>query len=265
VEGTLNYHVLQENFKADLGFLRHTGVRRLEPLFTYSPRPKIPHVRQLMFTTRFERYDRIDTGELETQLIHLVNRINFQDGSYMQFIPHVETEHIFTPFKPAGNLVVPPGKYTWAYWPLLWTLNPAWKFSGNFRIQYDKDYYGKGGRRWRWQINPTIKLSERFSAQMQYEINQIALFGAKDLQAFHQINSRVNYNFNRQWLTSTTIQYTTTGNLIGVNARLNYIYRPGDNIFVVFNNFTTDTTEGSRPVTQLDRSFVVKMTHSFDF
>ncbi len=49
--------------------------------------------------------------------------------------------------------------------------------------------------------------------------------------------------------------------VVGVNFRLNYIYRPGDDLFIVFNEFR----DRSQATTDLDRQLIVKFTHSFDF
>jgi hypothetical protein len=44
--------------------------------------------------------------------------------------------------------------------------------------------------------------------------------------------------------------------------RLNYIFRPGDNLFVVFNQTTQPVAAG--PI-QRDRAVMVKMTYALDF
>lgn len=76
------------------------------------------------------------------------------------------------------------------------------------------------------------------------------------------MNFRINYNFNNQWLPTTTLQYNNVDAFDGVNFRLNYIFRPGDDFFLVYN-------EGHRLGDvfrdQKDRSLQVKMTYSFDF
>ena len=76
------------------------------------------------------------------------------------------------------------------------------------------------------------------------------------------MNNRFNYAFNRRWLTSTLFQWANTRDLIGFNFRLNYIYRPGDDIFLVYNEFRRTVAGGPD---QLDRSIALKFTHSFDF
>ncbi|MEE8348123.1 MAG: hypothetical protein V3R94_01020, partial [Acidobacteriota bacterium] len=102
--------------------------------------------------------------------------------------------------------------------------------------------------------------SSKVSAEFRYDLNQIGLFG-RELESFHQVNSSVNVAFSRKWLTSTRIQYNSSSDVIGYSVRLNYIYRPGDDLFIVLNDFRDQTGE----ISDMDRSFAIKFTHSFDF
>ena len=70
-------------------------------------------------------------------------------------------------------------------------------------------------------------------------------------------NIRINYNFTNDWLTSTTVQYDSIQDLVNFNFRLNWIYQPGDDLFVVYNQ--------TRRAGQTDRAIILKFTHSFDF
>ena len=70
-------------------------------------------------------------------------------------------------------------------------------------------------------------------------------------------NVGINYNLTNEWLTSTTLQYDNLEDLFNINFRLNYIYRLGDDLFVVFNQ--------TRRSDLTDRTIIVKLTHSFDF
>ena len=157
--------------------------------------------------------------------------------------------------------MVAPGRYSWWYVPFNYSLNPARMVSGSFSYRYEPGYYGEGGRRHQWQINPVFKLSSRFSADMAYSINRIGLFEGEELVTFHQVNSSINVALSRKWLTSTTLQYNSDRDVIGINFRLNYIYRPGDDLFSVYNDSRNRTNSPS----EMDRSLVIKLTHSFDF
>jgi hypothetical protein len=78
----------------------------------------------------------------------------------------------------------------------------------------------------------------------------------------HNVSMRLNYNFNNQWLTTTIAQYNNTENFFGFNFRLNYIFRPGDDFFLIYNE---GRIYGGPFDGQKDRTLQTKLTYSFDF
>ena len=255
--GLLYWH-LEENFEADLGFLGRPGTRKLEPRFAYSPRPASDTIRQMLFSYRMENFQRVEDGQLETRIHHFNYSIFFQNGSWIRINPHHATENLKEPLRLPGGLIVPPDRYSWWYFPVLYVFNPAKRLSGQLSYRYETDYYG--GKRTLLQIMPVIKLSSRFSAEISYSFNRIRLEEGDPVN-FHQVNNRINYAFSRKWLTSTSIQYNSASNVMGVNFRLNYIYRPGDDLFIVYSDFR----ERQNSPSEMDRSLAIKFTHSFDF
>ncbi len=260
IDTIVDYTVQKENFQADLGFLERPGTRKLASLFSISPRPNSDTIRQLYFAYRLEDFQRVADNQLESRVQHLNYTTFFQDGSAIRFRPHYKTENLLEELLLPGGLTVPPGRYSWLYYWGTYSLNPARKLSGDFSYRYEIDYYGEGGVRQTWDLQPVIKFSSRFSVDINYSINRIQLPQGEPV-TFHQVNNRLNLAFSRKWLTSTLIQYNSASDLIGVNFRLNYIYRPGDDLFIVFNTFS----DRSDSPAELDRSLAIKFTHSFDF
>ena len=260
LNAAFSYTLLQENFQADLGFLGRPGTRKLEPRFEISPRPHSDTIRQFLFSWYMEDFQRVADNQLETRIHHFNYTIRFHSGAFIRIAPHHVTENLFEDLDLPGGLTAPVGRYSWWYYPVFYSLNPARKISGSFEYRYEKDYYGAGGRRQRWQIRPRVKFNSQVSLDIDYSINQIRLAGQEESN-FHQVNSGFNIAFSRKWLTSTTLQYNSDRNLIGINFRLNYIYRPGDDLFIVYN----DSRNRTNSPAEMDRSFVVKFTHSFDF
>ena len=254
------YTVQQQNFETDLGFIERPGTRKIEPSFSISPRPNSDTIRQLTFSYRMEDFQTVADNQLETRIHHFNHTIRFQSGASIRFAPHHETENLSASRFLPGRLEVLQGRYSWWYFPMTYSLNPARKISGSFSYRYEKDYYGKGGRRQVWQVQPRIKFSSQVSLDISYSINQIRLAGQEESN-FHQVNNGLNIAFSRKWLTSVKIQYNSSRDLIGVNFRLNYIYRPGDDLFIVYNDFRNRTDSPA----DLDRSLALKFTHSFDF
>jgi hypothetical protein len=86
------------------------------------------------------------------------------------------------------------------------------------------------------------------------------------------VNARVNFNLNNRWLTTTTIQYNNADDFWGYNFRLNYIFRPGDDFFLIYNEgrqgggLYRDGIRLNDPAREHnDRTFQAKLTYSFDF
>jgi hypothetical protein len=78
----------------------------------------------------------------------------------------------------------------------------------------------------------------------------------------HEFNGTVNYSVNRRWLTQTSVQLNSQDQEWLFNFRLNYIFRPGDDIFVVYNE---GRNYGSGVTNRLqNRAFIVKFTYSLD-
>ena len=79
----------------------------------------------------------------------------------------------------------------------------------------------------------------------------------------HLVNSQFNYAFSNRWLTSTTLQYSNLSRLVVGNVRLNFIYRPGDDVFLVYND--SATLENTLIPGTRNRSIIAKLTRSFDY
>ncbi len=126
------------------------------------------------------------------------------------------------------------------------------------RFRYVKGFFG--GRRIELRVEPQIKLSEALSFDVSYVLDEVDL-PQGDFTS-QVINTRANYSFSTKWLTSATVQYSSLDDFVNFRFRLNYIYRPGDDIFFIYN-------EG-RNIDELEsglvgRSFMLKWTYSFDF
>jgi len=74
----------------------------------------------------------------------------------------------------------------------------------------------------------------------------------------HTINSRANYSFSNNLLTSVTISRNSLSNLFNARFRLKYIFRKNDNFFLVY-----DESHGADGHSR--RALTGKFTYTFDF
>jgi hypothetical protein len=263
-----SWATVDPNFRDDLGFVLRPNIRKISPQLFLRPRPNIPHVRQLAFRFRTD-YIMNQNNQLETRVHHAGFDVFFQNGAALTWLPHATFDTIRDPFRIRPGVVIPPGTYSWWHSGVRFRSNPARPFS--YEINYEPNFgYYKGGFLQAYGFRPRVKISEQFSVEADYRFNRASLPSpfcvdpSADGCDFtdHNLNTRINYNFNNQWLTSTIIQYNNTENFLGFNFRLNYIFRPGDDLFLVYN-------EGRRVGGLLDgekdRIVQAKLTYSFDY
>ena len=149
--------------------------------------------------------------------------------------------------------MVPPGSYRSNRFQAQVSSYPGRRVSGFFQVQRENDFWD--GNRTTLSLNQSIKWSQNLSFDIEYRLDDIVLSGGEFSSSVSDVG--INYNVSNQWLTSTTVQYDNLEDLVSINFRLNYIYRPGDDLFVVYNQ--------TRRSDLTDRKLILKFTHSFGF
>jgi hypothetical protein len=268
-------------FRNDMGFIPRRDLRQFAPTVSIRPRPNSNIVRQLVFSIR-SNYSYNQKNLLETKQNSYEFEIHFQDGGVFGWVPHIYLDRPSEPFRIRPGIVIPPGVSRWWSNVLRYRSNPGKRLYGQFRWEQHYAYYG-GGSLDELSWEGRLRVNEQFSIEPQYVINKASIdpgIYTDDLGTFpqergkftdHVINTRLNYNFNNQWLTSTILQYNNTDSLWGFNFRLNYIFRPGDDVFLVYNegrraifdslgNQVAGVFDGRK-----DRSLLLKFTYSFDY
>ncbi len=252
--------LVQRNFKADLGFVPRSDQRRSSLQFSVRPRPDSDFIRQWVIRTRLD-YTQNQEGKQESMVYHyFTTETYFEAGDRIQLDFHRNFERLFDPFLIRPEITIPVGSYR--SWATLFTWDGALhrKIAGPGLLSYIYEWGFFGGNRAELRVKPQIKLSDSLSFDVVYALDDVNLpFG--DFTS-HVINTRMNYAFTNKWLTSTTGQYSNLDNLVNFRFRLNYIYRPGDDIFIIYNEGRNldDLQQGL-----LGRSIVLKWTRSFDF
>jgi hypothetical protein len=254
----MDYLSLDPDFRDDIGFVRRTDLQRLLPTIAFRPRPRVSWIRQLEFSGSWDY--QMDT---RNRLIARVDKYGFQawfqDGGSFEIYPFVyQLDRVDEPFEISDGVIVPAGDHQWNVVDMSYTFSPRRRISGVIDLGRRYGYYG--GNMNKLTFRPLLKVNENFSVETQYEIDDASLPGGDFTQ--HAVNFRLNYAFNNQWLTSTTLQYDHLDDFFGFHFRLNYIFRPGDDFFLIY-------TEGRQVdgdhTGEKDRSVQAKLTYSFDF
>jgi hypothetical protein len=275
-----SWRVVDPEFRDDLGFIPRTDIRQNSSQLAIKPRIDGRIIRQLVFRHRLD-YIMNQKNHLETRETHNAFEIFFQDGGNFGWNPHTEFDCPPVAFALRRGVVeIPAGCHSWWRNGFRYSPNPSRRVSGRIiNYAHNIGYWGSGTLH-DISFSPRVRLTNQLSANISYSISKatfptvacvdktVSGCGFTD----HLINTRVTFNFNNQWLTSTTIQYNSADDFWGFNFRLNYIFRPGDDFFLIYNEGRTggEFYQGGRRVEDdarrhNDRTLQAKLTYSFDF
>ena len=246
----------EENFIAEVGFLTREDMKRNLVKASYKPRPDIPLVRQFQFTPALEYITNLQ-GELETREALMEWATDFESGDAIEFEFSRFFERLVRPFRiRGGGGTVPPGDYSFNEFRSMFQAFRGRKVSGDLRIETGGFFNGS-----RTSIGGSVQVkpSQNLSLDPGYEWNRISLPDTSF--STQEFNGQVNYSFSQKWLTRTTFLLDSQGKEYTVNFRLNYIFRPGDDLFVVYNETRSYGSVGGL----LNRALIVKLTYSLDY
>ena len=243
-------------FQHDVGFVRRSGIQRTDMTGVWEPRPGRFNIRNFVFRGQIVYLTDIHRSLLTRERI-FATTTRFQNDDVVRTSVTSTFDRVEARFEISPGVFVPAGDYrfvdTWAEGegggkrPLL----------GKVRVG-GGDFYG--GQRKYVRFTPSWRPSPMLSFETAYEINDVDL--PQGSFTSHVVNARMNLNLSNRWLTTTLAQHDSSARRDQIYLRLNYIYRPGDDVFIVFNQSRERTLAlGGRP----DRSVMLKMTYSLDF
>ena len=250
---------IQERFEPQMGFVSRAepdwhGLKKSAGGAVYKPRPAIPGVRQFEIGAFVEHLASQD-GLLETRVQDFEWSTDFESGEQFQFSYVRNFERLARPFRIRQGGTIPAGDYAFDEYLIRFQAFRGRSISGGLNMNWGGFF---DGTRTGFEISPQIKPTANLSFEPSYEWNTITL--PDETFTTQEMNTVVNYSFNRQWLTRTTFLVNSQDNLYAFNFRLNYIFRPGDDIFVVYN----EARSYGDVERFLDRALIFKMTFSLD-
>jgi hypothetical protein len=242
------------DFQHDVGFVRRRDIQRSHGAAIWQPRPGVLDIRNFIF--RAELVYLTDTGRRLLTREHILQASSrWQSDDAVRVNSTATRDRLDRPFDIARGVTLPPGDYGFRDQFVEGEFGGKRGLSGRVR-------YGGGGfysgRRQYVRLTPAFKPTAILSVEASYELNDVSL--PQGAFTTHEVNARVNFTPSNRWLATTLVQYDSASRRQVVFARLNYIYRPGDDLFVVVNR--SDERDGTRPA---EHTLLVKMTHSFDF
>ena len=255
--------VVGDAFNPEIGFVRRDDFLRNYVLARYSPRPSMDAVRQFTWEGSYDYFEN-GAGVPETRIAQGTFGTEFENSDRVS--ANFEHRYDWVPqtFDAAGVVPVPVGEYEYQSIFMSYAMGQQRRVSGTLSLWRGGYYHGDitavGYQRGRVEITP------QFSLEPGLSVNRITLPDA--VYTVPLATSRVTYTFTPRMFFGALIQYSPVGESISANLRLRWEYRPGSELFVVYNDQrdVADFSFGGRrwPVLQ-NRAFVIKFNRLFRF
>lgn len=244
-----------EDFDAQSGFLLRRDIRRYVPRMTYQPRPQTRGpIRNYIFGLTADLITDLDntqqTLEYSANLFGL--RLQTED-TFILFADHV-VDRVPSAFAISPGVVIPADEYTFSDVGLNFGTNNSRRV-GLDGFVLAGEYYG--GDRLSSQVTVGVRASRFLRSDTTWVYNDIDLPGGAFTSNI--IRQRIGLSFTPTLFTNTYIQYNEGADLMSLNLRFNWLYRPGADLFIVFNQnwrarTISDLDEG-------DRAVILKFTY----
>ena len=252
-----NVMEMGEDFNPEVGFVRRIGFRKVDGgIFNTSrPAPNPFRIQEVRPHITFNRFWSIDSGFIETSLVHMDNFWEFEDSSVAITAWNVRKEGVTQEFKISG-VPVAPGSYDWHELSLSYNSDRSAPLGYGFRFQRSGFFGG------RLQVaGPSVRFrrGEALNVELRWTRNDIDLPAASVVT--NLATSRVAYNFSPRIFTQGLLQYNDSDNLWSVNLRFGWLQDANTGLFLVYNQ--TDGLEDFVPRGS-GHSVILKYTHLFD-
>ena len=244
---------ISDDFRPAMGFLLRDGIRRYDYNVDFEPRPANKlGIRNLTFSQRTEIVTLSD-GTIET-VDSTLRFFGFDTraGDRISIFSSYNFERIFEDFEIQDSIIIPPGDYNFA------DVGLFLRTDGSRPVSFF-GYYTKGtffgGNRLMANSTLSLRLSRLLSAETVWSYNDVAL-PAGSFKA-SVVRERIKLAFSPNLFWNTLMQYNNTTDLLTLNSRFNWIYRPGADIFLVYNQ-DWGTGTAIRPK---NRAIILKFTY----
>ena len=247
------YTFIGEHFNPEIGYVRRQGSRRFRGQMRFTPWPRKFGVRRIFMGPEVD-YILNQDDELETREFSLTNWFQLEQGSWINVEIRRTSEFLDEDFEIRDDVIIPIGDYNLTTFRTMIDTDEGRKISGRFGANYGTFFNGTNRG---FDIQANFKPSGRLAFETQYQFNRVEL-PTEDPFNVNVFGSRIVYSFTTTLFAKLFAQWNSDDEVISTNFLLNYIYRPGSDFYLVFNQ--TYDSDGAK--TELEESTVVaKMTY----
>ena len=246
-----SYTDIGENFNPEVGFVLREGIRRIQGFAQYTPWPREFGIREIQIGPEIDLVLTRE-NELETRDITFDTEFSFETADSIGFQLKNTTENLRTEFILEGEKI-PSDEYNFTSFQTSIRSSSSRMIFGEVRLELGQFYHGN---RSGLLLDATFRPSAKFSIEPFIEFNRIT-FPETEFDA-NVVGGRIGYSFSTTLFTKLFTQWSTDRDVLSANFLVNYIYRPGSDFYLVFDQ-NYDTRDGG--IKLLGWTVVGKMTY----
>ena len=246
-----------DDFNPEMGFLRRADMVRDYARFRFSPRPRNRSaIRKYIYDGSID-YIENGRGRLESRERAAEFALEFQSADRFSVNYTNTFELLSAPFPIGGDVVLPVGGYQFDTFRVGYNIGQQRLMSANLSAEFGTFY--NGHRTSLSAARGRVPITHQLSAEPTYSFNHVTLVQGEFNT--HLAGSRVTYSMTPLMFVSALLQYNSGTNAVSTNARFRWEYRPGSELFVVYNEERDTLTRGFPSLN--NRAFIVKVNRLF--
>jgi hypothetical protein len=248
-----DYVDIGENFNSEMGFVPRTGIRKYRLQAFWSPRPRTLGIRQIYFGND-HTYIQDREGDLETETNSLGPFLVFDNGAFLSGNWIHQSEGLKEPFEIRDGVEIPPGEYRFDRFDASYAGDQSRRLSFNAFFS-DGGFYD--GSLLSFGVGVDTKPHGRVRASASYFRNDVDLpvDGGDFVTNLFILRAIVAFSTNA--FVRALVQFNDDSQEALANVLFRYSYRPGSDLFIVYNEDRDTAGAGTSPRT---RELVVKIT-----
>ena len=207
-------------------------------------------------------YTTDQNNRLVTRRIHHMLGTRLQNGAYINIWYNANLEVLDDPFHVRPDVVVEPGTHRFGDWRFSFTSDPSRRLYGT--VYYSPQTFFDGDRT-DYSASTGFRLTSQLAAEGAFTRNDVRLPGgdfSADIASF-----RVDYALSPTMTLRTVTQYNSLTDQWSTAARFNYIYRPGSDIYIVYDELRRNDYDEFGRYNEFasfrERQLIVKVTYLF--
>ena len=254
------YENFSDAFNPEVGFVPRVGMRRYKGHFEYNPRPGRWGIRMMEPMTNVT-YITDQSGQRESWQWHLMLGTRFENGAYLNLWHNQYAERIDATFR-VGGVPIDPGDYRFHDWNVMFNSDPSRRLF--YRLSWQPQTF-YGGDRTDYSATLGLRVTSQLATQASFSRNDVKIVNGEFTADIGSL--QVDYAFSPTISLRSLTQYNSLSDQLSTSARLRWIFRPGSDIYVVYDEVRRDTELLVDPFVDeyRDRQLIVKVTYLFSF